>query len=159
LYAYRAGYKPSAALAFHERMMAKREIPGGLGHPPHRERLERTRAYLLDLRSKTRSFKLGIKALADKKYGRAVEHFEIFLGVFPESRAARNNLGLAMQKKALLRIPVGQFKKSSDIDPSTKIPVIALRSVKGLGQATGADTPQIDKPLLREAVAELQTAV
>jgi tetratricopeptide (TPR) repeat protein len=159
LYAYRAGYKPSGALAFHEGMMAKREIPGGLEYPPHRERLERTRAYLLDLRSKTRSFKLGLKALAQREYGRAIEHFEMFLGVFPESLAARNNLGLAMHKKALLRTPVGQFKKSSDIDPSTKIPAISLRSVRGLTATQGADAPQIDKPLLREAVAELQTAV
>jgi tetratricopeptide (TPR) repeat protein len=156
LYAYRAGYKPAAGLRLHERMLARREIPEGLGHPPHRERIERLREYLLELRAKTRNFHHGLKALEKGEYARAVHHFEVFLGVFPGSLAARNNLGLALHRKALLRIPAGHYKKSSDVDPSARIPPIALRSAPGsAARDEKAAAPVIDRPVLREAIAEL----
>jgi predicted Zn-dependent protease len=160
LYAYRAGYNPAAGMALHEKMGGRREIPPGLSHPPHRERIERLREYLLDLRGKTRTFRLGIKALKKHDYARAVQHFEVFLGVFPGSVAARNNLGLAMHKKALLRIPAGAFKKSSDVDPRVRVPVIRLRAAEKAGVAAEKkEAPVIDRPVLREAIAELQIAL
>jgi predicted Zn-dependent protease len=160
LYAYRAGFNPAAGLTLHRKMLSKREIPSGLGHPQYRDRIERLREYLLSLRAKTRSFKLGLKALDKQDHSRAIQHFESFLGVFPNSLAGRNNLALAMHKKALLRIPAGAFKKSSDIDPNAKIPAITVRAAE-MKSAGGAapPAPVIDKPLLREAVAELQMAL
>jgi predicted Zn-dependent protease len=160
LYAYRAGYNPAAGLTLQWKMLARREIPSGLGHPQHRDRIERLREYLLSLRAKTRSFKLGLKALDKQDYGRAIQHFESYLGVFPNSLAGRNNLALAMHKKALLRIPAGAFKKSSDIDPNARIPVITVRAaeMKSVG-GLARPAPIIDKPLLREAVAELEMAL
>jgi predicted Zn-dependent protease len=161
LYAYRAGFNPAGSLALHEAMLAKNEIPEGLGHPPHAERIARLREYLLDLRAKVRSFKLALRAMKRNEYTRAVHQFEVFLGVFPKSSAARNNLALAMYKKALVHLPATAYRRSGDIDPDAKAPRIRLRAapaaLKGAGGgAPAADAPIIDKPLLREAVGELQ---
>ena len=71
LYAYRAGYKPAAGIRLHEAMLRKKEIPDGLGHPPHKERIARLREYLLELRAKVRSFKLGLAAMKKNDHGRA----------------------------------------------------------------------------------------
>ncbi|MBI3071371.1 MAG: tetratricopeptide repeat protein [Deltaproteobacteria bacterium] len=167
LYAYRAGFDPVAAMRYHERMLIKKEIPQGLGHPPHAERITRLRDYLLELRGKTRSFKLGLAALEKGDNARAVHHFELFLGVFPDSVAARNNLGLALHRKALIKVPQGNYKKSTDIDPTAKAPVIRFRAMDVKRRAKSFSTlgagpvakPVIDRPLLREAVAELQIAL
>jgi predicted Zn-dependent protease len=162
LYAYRAGFDPVAAMRYHERMLVKKEIPNGLGHPPHAERITRLRDYLLELRGKTRSFKLGLAALEKGLDARAVHHFEMFLGVFPDSVAARNNLGLALHRKALIHVPQGHYKKSTDIDPTAKAPVIRFRAMKAKsakGRGSALARIVIDRPLLREAIAELQIAL
>lgn len=165
LYAYRAGFDPAAGLLLHRAMLAKKEIPEGLGHPPHKQRIARLRDYLLELRAKTRGFKVGLRALGKHDYTRAIAHFEVFLGVFPQSTAARNNLALAMHRKSLVKLAQRAFRKSSDIDPDAKAPPIRLRAAAmtqtykgdapGSPAAAQQEEPVIDRPLLREAVGEL----
>src|SRR5581483_12480894 len=92
LYAYRAGYNPAESLTLHATMLAAMgEIPRGMTHPTHAERIARVRDYLLDLRAKVRGFDLGVKALNAGDYDVAQAKFEVFLGVYPDSLSARSN--------------------------------------------------------------------
>jgi tetratricopeptide (TPR) repeat protein len=152
LYAFRAGYDPAAGIQLHRKMLQHRgEIPGGMTHPQHAERIARLRDYLLELRAKVGHFTQGVKALKGKEYDKAADHFEIFLGVFPDSSEGRNNLAVALHRKALSKAPIAPiFRRTTDIDPLAKVKAIALR---------GTDEEQrralkIDKRLLKEAVAE-----
>ncbi len=143
LYAYRAGFDPAAAYRFHRRLIALgKEIPGGLDHPTHAERAERMKEYLLSLRTKARHFDAGLKDLDNRDYESAILHFEVFLGMFPQSLSARNNLGVAMQRLALsIQKKKRGYKLSSDIDPRAHVRPIRLR---------GADS-DFDKALMIEA--------
>ena len=86
LYAYRAGFNPAASVTLHEKMLqAMGEIPRGMTHPTHAERIARVRDYLLDLRAKVRGFDLAVKALNGGDYDAAQAKLEVFLGVFPDS--------------------------------------------------------------------------
>jgi predicted Zn-dependent protease len=153
LYSYRAGYDPSAGIALHRKMLQHRgEIPSGLSHPQHAERIARLRDYLLELRAKVGQFNQGVKALQNREFDKAVDHLEIFLGVFPDSPSARNNLAVALHRKALMKTLVAPiFRRSTDVDPSARVKAIALRS--GDEQRRNR---KIDLRLLKEAVAEYQ---
>ena len=75
-------------MTLHEKMLqAMGEIPRGMTHPTHAERIARVRDYLLDLRAKVRGFDLAVKALNGGDYDAAQASFEVFLGVFPDSLA------------------------------------------------------------------------
>lgn len=152
LYAYRAGYDPTAGILLHRKMLQYRgEIPRGMTHPLHKERIERLSDYLLELRGKVRQFQLGVKALDGKDYDKAVDHFEIFLGIFPESSAGRNNLAVALHRKALLKTPAAPvFRRTTDIDPNARVKNIALQSTSDEDRRKA----KIDKRLLKEAVTE-----
>src|SRR5262249_48235184 len=77
LYTYRAGFNPAASVKLHEVMLsAMGEIPRGMTHPTHAERIARVRDYLLDLRAKVRGFDLAVKALKDGDYDAAASRFE-----------------------------------------------------------------------------------
>ncbi|HZS35768.1 MAG TPA: tetratricopeptide repeat protein, partial [Polyangia bacterium] len=160
LYAYRAGYNPAESLTLHATMLAAMgEIPRGMTHPTHAERIARVRDYLLDLRAKTHGFDLAVKALAGGDYDSAIGHFEVFLGVFPDSTGARSNLGVALHRKALTALePSTRFRRVTDVDPNSRARKIELRSadvnVGGLKAA-----PKIDERLLREAVGEYEAAL
>jgi predicted Zn-dependent protease len=160
LYAYRAGFNPAASVALHEKMLqAMGEIPRGMTHPTHAERIARVRDYLLDLRSKVRGFDLAVKALNNGDYDMAQSRFEVFLGVFPNSLSARSNLGVALHKKALAALPpASRFRRTTDVDPDAHARKIELRAgetnVGGLKSA-----PKIDERLLREASGEYQAAL
>lgn len=129
LYAYRAGFDPAASLHFHRKLiMTGKEVPGDLDHPTHAERAEHLKEYLLGLRSKVRHFDAGLKALRGNEHDTAILHFEIFLGFFPSSLSARNNLGVAMHRLALSRSKLQRdYKLSTDIDPDNRIKRIRLR--------------------------------
>ena len=72
LYAYRAGFNPAESVTLHEKMLqAMGEIPRGMTHPTHAERIARVRDYLLDLRAKVRGFDLAVKALNGGDYDAA----------------------------------------------------------------------------------------
>jgi predicted Zn-dependent protease len=158
LYAYRAGFNPAASLSLHEAMRAVMgEVPRGLTHPQHGERIARMRDYLLDLRSKVRGFDLAVKSLKDGEYSTAASRFEIFLGVYPDSLSARSNLGVAMHRQALAALPPSSnFRRSTDVDPESRARKIELHAgeadVKGL-------KPKADERLLREAIAEYRAAL
>jgi predicted Zn-dependent protease len=160
LYAYRAGFNPGTAVNLHETMLAAMgEIPRGMTHPTHAERIARVRDYLLDLRAKVRGFDLAVKALNNGDYDSAQSRFEIFLGVFPNSLSARSNLGVALHRKALTALtPATRFRRTTDIDPDARARKIELRSgdtsVGGLKSA-----PKIDERLLKEAVGEYEAAL
>jgi predicted Zn-dependent protease len=160
LYAYRAGFNPATAVKLHETMLATMgEIPRGMTHPTHAERIARVRDYLLDLRAKVRGFDLAVKALNNGDYDMAQSRFEIFLGVYPDSLSARSNLGVALHRKALTALtPATRFRRTTDIDPDSRARKIELRanetSVGGLKSA-----PKIDERLLKEAVGEYQAAL
>jgi predicted Zn-dependent protease len=160
LYAYRAGFNPAVSVTLHEKMLqAMGEIPRGMTHPTHAERIARVRDYLLDLRAKVRGFDLAVKALATGDYDAAQSRFEVFLGVFPDSLSARSNLGVALHRKALAALtPSTRFRRSTDVDPNSRARKIELRagetSVGGLKAA-----PKIDERLLKEAVGEYQAAL
>jgi predicted Zn-dependent protease len=156
LYAYRAGFDPAAAVTLHEQMLkAMGEIPRGMTHPTHAERIARVRDYLLDLRAKVRGFDLAVRALKDGDYDAAAGRLEVFLGVFPDSTAARSNLGVALHRKALLGLaPASRFRHSTDVDPESRARKIELRA---------AEDPKarakLDERLLREAAAEYEAAL
>jgi predicted Zn-dependent protease len=160
LYAYRAGFNPSWSVTLHEKMLqAMGEIPRGMTHPTHAERMARVRDYLLDLRAKVRGFDLALKALDSGDYDSAAGKLEVFLGVFPDSLSARSNLGVALHRKALMALPpASRFRRSTDVDPDARAKKIELRAgetaVGGLKPA-----PKIDERLLREAVGEYQAAL
>ncbi|HEX6837235.1 MAG TPA: tetratricopeptide repeat protein, partial [Polyangia bacterium] len=160
LYAYRAGFNPAEAVKLHEVMLqAMGEIPRGMTHPTHAERIARVRDYLLDLRAKVRGFDLGVKALAGGDYDAAQAKFEVFLGVFPDSLSARSNLGVALHRRALSALePATRFRRSTDVDPNSRARKIELRagevSVGGLKQA-----PKIDERMIKEAIGEYQAAL
>ena len=60
------------SVTLHETMLqAMGEIPRGMTHPTHAERIARVRDYLLDLRAKVRGFDLAVKALGDGDYDAA----------------------------------------------------------------------------------------
>ncbi len=130
LYAYRAGYNPAAAFRFHRRMIATgHEVPDGLDHPTHVERGARLKEYLLSLRAKARYFKRGLAAIDAGEYSDAVRHLEVFLGVFPNNLAARNNLGVALHREAMRkRIGENAYKLSTDLDPRSRIRKVRLRA-------------------------------
>lgn len=152
LYMYRAGYDPGAAYRFHRAMLAGgKEVPAGMDHPTHAERADRLREYLLGLRTKARHFDRGLRALDEERYQEAVTHFEIFLGLFPGSWAARNNLGVAMHRLALATTRKKRtFKLSTDIDPRARVRPIRLRAAPDEG-------PSLDEALMTEAAAVLRT--
>jgi predicted Zn-dependent protease len=158
LYAYRAGFNPAASLALHQGMLAAMgEVPRGMTHPQHGERMARMRDYLLDLRSKVRGFDLAVKALKDGDYPQAASRFEVFLGVYPDSLSARSNLGVAMHRQALAALPPSStFRRTTDVDPDSRAKKIELRAaapeVAGL-------KPKADERLLRDAVAEYRAAL
>ena len=130
LYAYRAGFNPSDAVTLHEVMLkAMGEIPRGMTHPTHAERIARVRDYLLDLRAKVRGFDQAVKALNGGDYDAAQAKLEVFLGVFPDSLAARSNLGVALHRKALSALePSTRFRRSTDVDPNSRARKIELRA-------------------------------
>ncbi|MCC6746307.1 MAG: tetratricopeptide repeat protein [Deltaproteobacteria bacterium] len=152
LYAYRAGYDPSYSVLLHQKMLQnKGEIPKGMTHPQHAERIERLRDYMLELRAKVRNFNKGVEALKTKKYDVAVDHFEIFLGVFPDSAAARNNLAVALHEKALMATEAAPvYRRSTDIDPEARIKTIKLRSTADEERRSR----KLNKRLLWEAAGE-----
>jgi predicted Zn-dependent protease len=160
LYSYRAGFNPSAAVTLHEKMLATMgEIPRGMTHPTHAERIARVRDYLLDLRAKVRGFDLAVKALNTGDYDNAESRFEVFLGVYPNSLSARSNLGVALHRKALTALtPATRFRRTTDIDPDSRARKVELRAgetnVEGLKSA-----PKIDERLLKEAIGEYQAAL
>jgi predicted Zn-dependent protease len=160
LYAYRAGFNPAESITLHETMLqAMGEIPRGMTHPTHAERIARVRDYLLDLRAKVRGFDLAVNALNNGDYDAAIGRFEVFLGVFPDSTGARSNLGVALHRKALLQLePSTRFRRATDVDPNSRARKIELRAADvnaaGLKQA-----PKIDERLLREAASEYQAAL
>jgi predicted Zn-dependent protease len=160
LYAYRAGFNPSWSVTLHEKMLqAMGEIPRGMTHPTHAERIARVRDYLLDLRAKVRGFELAVKALDAGDYDGAASKLEVFLGVFPDSLSARSNLGVALHRKALMALPpASRFRRATDVDPDARAKKIELRAgetdVGGLKPA-----PKVDEHLLREAIAEYQSAL
>jgi metalloendopeptidase OMA1, mitochondrial len=160
LYSYRAGFNPAESITLHTTMLAAMgEIPRGMTHPTHAERIARVRDYLLDLRAKTHGFDLAVKALGSGDYDAAIGHFEVFLGVFPDSTGARSNLGVALHRKALTALePSTRFRRATDVDPNSRARKIELHAaevnVTGLKAA-----PKIDERLLREAVGEYQAAL
>jgi len=160
LYAYRAGYNPGATLTLHEKMMvANGEIPRGMTHPTHRERIERTRDYLLDLRGKVRGFDQAVRLLDAGDYDGAAQRLEVFLGIFPDSTAARSNLGVALHRKALTALPPAtRFRRATDVDPNSRARPIQLRA--GVGEVAGLKpAAKIDERLLRAAAAEYEGAL
>ncbi|MSP59067.1 MAG: tetratricopeptide repeat protein [Myxococcales bacterium] len=160
LYSYRAGFDPAATLGLFDGMRRELgEIPRGMNHPTHAERIARVRDYLLDLRAKVRGFDLAVKALKENDLEGAASRFEVFLGVFPESTSARSNLGVAMHRKALSALPPStRFRRSTDVDPNSRARKIELRAgeVGGAGLRAG---PKIDERLLREAASEYEAAL
>jgi predicted Zn-dependent protease len=158
LYAYRAGFNPAASLALHEKMLAAMgEVPRGLTHPQHCERIARMRDYLLDLRSKVRGFDLAVQALKDGEYPQAASRFEVFLGVFPDSLSARSNLGVALHRQALAALPPSSnFRRTTDVDPDSRAKKIELRAA---APEVGGLKPKADERLLRDAVAEYRAAL
>jgi predicted Zn-dependent protease len=146
LYAYRAGFNPAAAYQFHRKLISRgKEVPAGLDHPTHAERADRMKEYLLSLRTKARHFDSGLKALDTNDNESAIIHFEIFLGMFPQSWSARNNLGVAMHRLALsVQKDKRDYKLSTDIDPRSQIKPIRLRSADQAG-------PGLDKAMMLEA--------
>ena len=63
LYTYRAGFNPASSVKLHETMLqAMGEIPRGMTHPTHAERIDRIRDYLLDLRAKVHGFDVAVFA-------------------------------------------------------------------------------------------------
>jgi predicted Zn-dependent protease len=160
LYSYRAGFNPVWQVTLHERMLLSMgEIPRGMTHPTHAERIARVRDYLLDLRAKVRGFDLAAKALNNGDYDSAASKLEVFLGVFPDSLAARSNLGVALHRKALVALPpASRFRRATDVDPDSRAKKIELRAgdsdLHGLKPAA-----KIDERLLREAIGEYEAAL
>jgi predicted Zn-dependent protease len=160
LYAYRAGFNPAESVTLHEKMLqAMGEIPRGMTHPTHAERIARVRDYLLDLRAKVRGFDQAVKALNGGDYDAAQAKLEVFLGVFPDSLSARSNLGVALHRKALSALePSTRFRRSTDVDPNSRARKIELRAgevnAAGLKQA-----PKIDERMIKEAIGEYQAAL
>ncbi len=130
LYAYRAGYDPTAAYRFHRQMTARgHEIPDSSEHPSHHLRAERMKEYLLGLRRRSRNFDLGLEELSQSHFELARRHLEIYLGLFPGSLAARNNLGVALFRQALQKNHKNHpYKLSNDIDPRRCARPIRFRS-------------------------------
>lgn len=157
LYAYRAGFDPAASILLHQRMLQHRgEVPRGMSHPRHAERISRLRDYLLELRAKARHFHKGLAALNKGEHDQAVDHLEVFLGVFPDSAAARNNLAVALHRKALLATKAAPvYRRSTDIDPDARVRAIKLRSATEETRRTR----RIDRQLLREALSEYAMVV
>jgi predicted Zn-dependent protease len=160
LYAYRAGFNPGASVTLHEKMLATMgEIPRGMTHPMHAERIARVRDYLLDLRAKVHGFDVAVKELAAGEYDAAASRFEVFLGVFPDSIAARSNLGVALHRKALTALePSSRFRRATDVDPNSRARKIELHA--GGGEVAGLKpAPKIDERLLKEAIGEYKAAL
>lgn len=145
LYAYRAGFDPSSAYRFHRKLIARgKDIPDGLDHPTHAERSARMKEYLLSLRAKARHFDQGLKSLDNNSLEEAIVHFEVFLGLFPNSWSARNNLGVAMHRLALATAKKKrEYKLSTDIDPRSHVKKIRVRAAK--------EESAIDRALMIEA--------
>ncbi len=155
LYAYRAGYSPGEALHLHEAMLrASGEIPRGMTHPTHAERLAGLRDYLLELRAKVRGFDQAIKAISDGELDAAIVRLEVFLGVFPDSLSARSNLGVALHRKATLGLePTADLRRVTDVDPDSRARKIELRS------SAAKQVPKLDKKLLEAAIVEYRSAL
>jgi predicted Zn-dependent protease len=158
LYAYRAGFNPAASLSLHAAMLqAMGEVPRGMTHPQHAERIARMRDYLLDLRSKVHGFDLATRALKDGDYPQAASRLEVFLGVFPDSLSARSNLGVALHRQALAALPPSSnFRRTTDVDPDSRAKKIELRAA---APEVGGLKPKADERLLRDAVNEYRATL
>jgi predicted Zn-dependent protease len=159
LYTYRAGFQPAFGITLHEKMVkAMGEIPRGMTHPTHAERMDRIRDYLLDLRAKVHGFDVAVKELGTGDYDAAAQRFEVFLGVYPDSTAARSNLGAALHRKALAVLtPATRFRRSTDVDPNSRARKVELHA--GEANVGGLKPPQVDARLLREAAGEYEAAL
>lgn len=155
LYAYRAGFAPGESLRLHEAMLrASGEIPRGMTHPTHQERLAGLRDYLIELRAKVRGFDLAVKSLSDGELDASIVRFEVFLGVFPDSLSARSNLGVALHRKAVQGLaPTAELRRVTDVDPDSRARKIELRSTEK------KDPPKLDRRALEAAVVEYRSAL
>ncbi len=158
LFAYRAGFDPSAAYRFHRRMIATgHEVPEGRDHPAHLERAERLKEYLLGLRARTRSFDRGLRCIDEGAYADAVRHLEVFLAVFPRNLAGRNNLAVALHRLAM-RKRVGEhaYKLSTDLDPRSRVRRVRVRAAADQAEK-GAFSP--DRARMLEAAAHFEAVL
>jgi len=155
LYAYRAGFSPGESLRLHEAMLrTSGEIPRGMTHPTHQERVAGLRDYLIELRAKVRGFDLAVKSLADGELDASIVRFEVFLGVFPDSLSARSNLGVALHRKATQGLsPTAELRRVTDVDPDSRARKIELRSTEK------AEPPKLDRRALESAVVEYRSAL
>lgn len=82
----------------------------------------------------------------------------MFLGVYPDSTAARSNLGAALHRKALAVLtPATRFRRSTDVDPSSRARKVELHA--GETNVGGLKPPKLDERLLREAAGEYEAAL
>jgi predicted Zn-dependent protease len=155
LYAYRAGFAPGVALKLHEAMLkTSGEIPRGMTHPTHAERMSGLRDYLIELRAKVHGFDLATKNLSDGELDAAIVRLEVFLGVFPDSLSARSNLGVALHRKATAQLaPSAELRRVTDVDPDSRARKIELRS------AAKEEAPKLDRRMLESAVVEYRSAL
>jgi predicted Zn-dependent protease len=155
LYAYRAGFSPADALRLHEAMLRTMgEIPRGMTHPMHAERIAGLRDYLIELRGKVHGFDLAVKSMADGDLDAARVRFEVFLGVFPDSLSARSNLGVVLHRRATQGlVAVAELRRVTDVDPDSHARKIELRS------SAAATPPKLDKEMLQAAVVEYRSAL
>src|SRR5690348_15854831 len=124
------------------------ETPRGLYHPTEATRQARLRDVPLDLRAQVHGIVLRVKSLSPCDSDAAVGRFEVFLGVFPDSLAARSDLGVALHPKAMMALTLAtRFRRSTDVDPNSRARKIELHAneaqVAGLKRG-----PQIDQRLL-----------
>ena len=155
LYAYRAGFDPAVSLKLYEAMKKSTgEIPRGLDHPTYVERQDGLRDYLMELRSKVHGFDLAVKSLKDDDLDAAIGRLEVFLGVYPDSLAARSNLGVALQRKATRGLaPAAELRRVTDVDPVSGAAKIELRS------SAKEAPPKLDRHMLEAAAGEYKSAL
>ena len=161
LYAYRAGFNPAESVTLHEKMLqAMGEIPRGMTHPTHAERIDRVRDYLLDLRAKVRGFDLAVKALNGGDYDAAPGALRGLPRRVP--RLACRRAPTSAWRCTARRCRRSSRRRASAAPPTSTRARARARSSCAPARSRGGglkQAPKIDERMLKEAMGEYQAAL
>ena len=116
-YAYLAGYDPFSGSRFLEEMLKRGDYLDSKDSAVIAERLQRIHGCLGELKGTCGYFEQGLDLLSKDDYKGAQRAFENFLIVFPGDSAARNNMAVALHRRALCCKKPALWWKTSDIEP------------------------------------------
>jgi tetratricopeptide (TPR) repeat protein len=139
----------------------------------HTERIEEYEQLLkVNPRDNGTRAKLAGAYLRNHQFERAIEQFEIMLDYDPHSADARQGLGICYERQGNVDAAILEYRQAVELDKSDSAYRLSLAEAlhyKAVGverkvvprpsPPVVADSAEVDKPLLREAVEEYRKAI